>query len=345
MAFYSPNFLSPVNTEILSATPNTFTWQNNFGTSPQVKYNLHVHKILDNTQVYTSTLTTSATAQHTIPSGSLIAGTDYKWSVDSYYDSINYVSSDWQIIYARGNPTCTLSSTPYNQQSFEFNFLYDHPNSVYCKNYRVYLYEGSTIIDDSDDIYPDTLIATAATPISYTVEGMLSGHSYSVQCVVTTQENLEIDSGLINFTVTYDYLTALPSLTVTPLNDEAAIQLDWVNLVQILGSVIGEYEFLGSTNKYIHLEPDTTLTYSSGITIPELFTQIFKIQLPTGFTGDFIRYDNNYKIGYNGTKFYYQRGYRITAGLPQTLPSGWFTVVVLPKKIIIISDTYTETLI
>jgi hypothetical protein len=99
-------------------------------------------------------------------------------------------------------------------------------------------------------------------------------------------------------------------------------------------------------NKYIHLEDSVTiLTYDSGVLVDSDFTQIFYIQLPSSFSGVFLKFDDKFEIGYNGTKFYYSKGTRITAGLPRTLPDGLFKIGVKSSQVMIFGDTFTETLI
>lgn len=81
---------------------------------------------------------------------------------------------------------------------------------------------------------------------------------------------------------------------------------------------------LSSFGQSIHLNSGATLTYST--TIPTDFTMTFWVKLPVGFTGVFLTYDTDFKIGYNGTKFYYENQYRKTAGQLRALPTGYFFV-------------------
>ncbi len=158
-----------------------------------------------------------------------------------------------------------------------------------------------------------------------------------------TQENYTIESALSEFSVIYDYPDTIPELIVT--NRDTSIMLNWSNIKQVIGVVIGGYEYLGSTDKYIHLLDDAILTYDNGMTVPLEFTHLFKCKLPSGFIGEFINYDDSFKIGYNGTKYYYSKSYRNTAGILRTLPTDWFVVAIQSSKVMIYTDSYTEILI
>lgn len=247
MAFYNPTIISPKSVqEIIYNTNNTFSWQAN-GDITQVAYQLYIRRVSDNVQVYDSTKTTSSNENHTVPSGTLATGVLYKWIINSYYDGTNYKSSKWEIFKAISTPTVTISSTPSTQQSYEFGFSYNHPNLISVKTYKVGLYQGSTLIDESDDIYPDSLITYSSTPLTYTFEGMQSGQTYQVECVVTDQNDYQITSGKISFSINYTYPDTISGLAATINNTNGSITLDWINIIQVLPVVTGSYEYLNDT--------------------------------------------------------------------------------------------------
>jgi hypothetical protein len=95
-------------------------------------------------------------------------------------------------------------------------------------------------------------------------------------------------------------------------------------------------------SSYIHLFDGSSVEYSE--TIPQDFTATFFLRLPSTFTGIFMELDDDYKIGYNGERFYYQRGYRYTAGQKRTLPTVDFRVGVKGTEIVISTDDYIEIL-
>jgi hypothetical protein len=95
-------------------------------------------------------------------------------------------------------------------------------------------------------------------------------------------------------------------------------------------------------SSYIHLFDGSSVEYSE--TITQEFTATFFLRLPSTFTGVFMELDDDYKIGYNGERFYYQRGYRYTAGQKRVLPTVDFRVGVKGTEIVISTDDYIEIL-
>lgn len=286
MAYYSPTFLSPnSNQEILESTPNEFSWQINGDTS-QVAYRLYIRLNSDNSSIYDSTKTTSAVGAHVVPTSTVTAGNRYKWQVWSYYDGTNYTSSDWEIFNAIGLPTITLSATPSTEQTFTFDSRYTHPESIAIKSYKYKLYLGTdltTAIEDSGDIYPDSLVIDNSVALEYEFEGLVSGTEYGIECIVSTQNDYEITTGIITFTSNYTYPINTNHLTITSLNTIGAIQLDWANLRQVIGVVDGTYEYLdgfshedtsesdfnAGTTEYVNVDASgklTMTTYVSALT-------------------------------------------------------------------------------
>lgn len=97
-------------------------------------------------------------------------------------------------------------------------------------------------------------------------------------------------------------------------------------------------------NTYIHINDGVTLVYDTNVNVQSDFTQIFYAKLPSTFTGIFLKFDEGFQIGYNGTRFYYQKGDRLTAGTLRALPNGFMKIAVKSSKVFIYADTYTEIL-
>jgi hypothetical protein len=247
MTFYNPNSLSPsLNQELIYNEDNIFTWTVN-GIDSQQYYQIYIYD-MDNNEIYNSTKITSSDTSHTVPSSTFNAGTLYKWKVNSYYDSTNFLSSKWEIFTGISTPNVTLSATPTSQQTYEFGFLYNNPQSIAVKTYHVYLYEGDTLIDESDDIYPSSLVSNSSTPLTYTFSGMQSDIiNYYARCIVTNQDNYLIDSGKIIFSINYTYPDTVTGLTASVNNDNGSVTLDWINIVQVLPTITGTYEYLDDT--------------------------------------------------------------------------------------------------
>lgn len=334
MTLYQPSFLTPENLSINSSVNNTFTWQNN-GDSPQTDYRLYILKNSDNTVVYDSTKTTSTSTQHIVPANTLSSNILYKWFL-KIYSGATEVTSDYIIFKTNSPPTVSLSVTNLTVQNYTFTATYSQSESVPVKCFRFILYDNlNNILRDSDWIYDTT--------IQYQVTGMVTGTTYKIECQTIDQNEMTATSGVKTFTVNYDLPDTVPALTVTEMNDIGAIKLEWGNIKQVLPAVSGTYQYVSSKfNKGIHLDVNTTLTYTEGI--PKDFTLIKWIKLPVGYSGIFLKLGNDFEVGYDGDsqRFFYQNQYRITAGLTRILPTEEFLVGIKQSKVIIKAPTFEE---
>jgi hypothetical protein len=245
--YYSPTFLNPAdNEEIIASTPNTFSWQIN-GNITQYGYRIYIRENSDNSVIYDSTFILSSSSEHIIPASTMTEGIQYKWQVLSYYGVSDYTESNWELFYVVEEPNITLLDTPTTEQNYTFSSLYFHAQNVAVKTYDYKLYLGSdltTAIADSGEIYPEELVFNPLTPLEYEFTGLVSDVEYGVECIVIDQNDYEITTGIILFTVTYSAPQPTDYLTITPLEDIGAIQLDWANLKSVVGVVDGDYEFL-----------------------------------------------------------------------------------------------------
>ena len=173
-----------------------------------------------------------------------------------------------------------------------------------------------------------TFVVDASTPTTgdliYYVRYSNDGSTWSGWEEQSNNENIESFIGEYIKKIQYKVLFERTDLTESPIVNSVAITIN---------------------NKYLHLENDASLTFDTGMDVPEEFTQIHYMKLPASFTGIFLKYDDSFKIGYNGTRFYYEKGYRIVGGIPRSLSDGLFKVAVKSSKVIIYTNDYTETLV
>lgn len=93
----------------------------------------------------------------------------------------------------------------------------------------------------------------------------------------------------------------------------------------------------------LHLFDGAYVQYTK--TIPEVFTAVYFVKHPSTFTGvmvEFSQANHNYKVGYDGERFYFQKDYRLTASIPRTLPTNDFRIGVKPNQAVIFTDDYIE---
>lgn len=240
------------------------------------------------------------------------------------------------------------------KQNYNFPVTYSHPENIPLKTFRYILYNelGTDILIDSGQQYPPSLLTSGT--ISYLIEGMITDTVYNFECQVIDQNNMFVTTGLILFSTQYAYPDDSNELTITPLNNLGAIQLDWSTVQQVLGSIntSGTYSYedvvtsgvlvSATSGKALHLDNGAILTYTS--TLPIGFSLIYFCKLPSGFIGDLVKLGTDYIFGYNGSRFTFLNQYRITASMPRTLPTDWFLIGLKGTEIIIVTTSYTEIL-
>lgn len=339
MSFYKPTFLSPDSISIDKSNDNIFSWQSN-GDEPQVAFQLFIYKNSDNTLVYDSTKITSSVSQHTVLANTLANGVDYKWKVNVYKDSTNYLSSNYIFFQANTTPTLSIDSfpNPLTTQNYTFSATYNQSENIPIKKFVFYLYDVSgNVVYNSGDIY-------SATP-THEITGMTNNSSFEIECEATNQNEVSIKSSKVSFSTLYDVPIDIPTLSVLSLNDIGAIKLMWDNMQQVLGIATGTYSYVsGKFNLGISLDNGSYVTYNEIITSD--FTTTFWVKLASGFVGDIIIFGNNeFVVGYDGNHFYWKNDYRITASQTRSLPSNYFLIGVKQDKIIIVTDSYIETIV
>jgi hypothetical protein len=340
LAIYQPSAQFPENIGIDGDLNNIFSWTVNG--DAQTDFQLIIYNNADNTSVYDSTKITSVTPTHTVPTSSFTNNLELKWKVKIWHNS-SYVDSDWVLFKSYTTPTVVMGATPTVEQNYTFSAVYNQAQGVSVKKYKFILYDNDdVIITDSDWIYSTT--TTTPTTLSYAITGMTSATPYKIECQVYNAYDMYVTSGQTSFSVAYMSPDDSGQLVVTGINTTGAIQLDWTNVIQVLGVVTGSYAYVdpGKYNISIHLNSGSKIKFVR--TVTEDFTVTYWIKLPTGFTGIFITLGNDCFLGYNGTKFYYQSQSRITAGVPRALPSDYFFVGIKWCEVTVIDiGSYTET--
>ena len=368
---YTPINLLPNNSSIDATSNNTFTWEvtGQSGFSP-VAFQLFIEDNQDNSSVYDSTKITSALSSHQVPSSTLTNRLpDYKWKVRVWWDATNYVDSDWVIVRANATPTLSMTVNDLTVQNHTFTATYSQAQNIPVKQFKFLLYgetgvittnivsatsnsSGSGINLQGEYTYELDIVQETdwvySTTIEYQIKGLLNGKHYGIKATAINQNDQTISTGILTFTTAYNVPDDIPDLTVTPSNDYGLITLDWTNVQQVLPVAVGGYSYVtGKFDKGISLDSGTTLTYTEDYT--EDFTQLFYLKLAPGYSGVFLILEDasqkQFKVGYDGQRFYYINEWRTTGGKAVTLPADYFLVGIKPNQVIIITDTYTEIII
>lgn len=335
---YQPNYLIPNGNSIDTSTSNTFSCK--IQGAKCISYDLTIYKLSDSSTVYNSTKITiptplynNQTLEVTLNSGVLTAGTEYKWRIKLYWDTTNHIESGEIYFKAYNSPTLSLTvPATINANNYTFAPVFTQAQSIGVKYFTAYLFDASGVqIATSNKVY--------SANVQYNFDGFISGNTYKVQFIAVDQNDMQANSGVKSFAISYSE----PSINIKPsvelLSDSNAIKVRWSNAVQINGQSTGTYSY--STNSFftgskeVNINSNSTVYYN--VNIPEQFTVLHKAKLPTGFTGKILElYDNQtgelYTVGYDGIHFYYViDGY--TYIIPHALPTDAILIAVRPTNI------------
>jgi len=334
---FTPTNLSPSNLSIDATLPNLFMWQNNG--DAQTNYQLKIYKNSDSTLIYNSTKLTSADNFHTVPANSLTNNIEYKYQVSIWSSATITVNSEFVFIKTNSTPTVSMTvPATITTQSYQFIATYTQAENIPFQKWKMILYNNSNeILDNTDYIYDYN--------IKHTFEGLVASTTYKVECIAETQYGLIGTTGKISFSVAYSYPGSAGELNTQILNNIGGIKLTWNDLNLIEGTVTGTYEYVnGKFNKSLKLLDSSLLTFEKQI--PLDFTINFWVKLESGFSGDIIILDDDFRIGWDSTlnRFYYVCQYRSVCGIQTTLPTDYFRIGIKHSKIVIVSSTtsYTE---
>lgn len=234
--------------------------------------------------------------------------------------TISNVSTSDEIAFNVYNiPTITLTVGEITAQSTTFAPVYSHPQGVLINKFQAFLYDSTnTLIDNSNVIY--------SSNIKYTFDGFLSGSSYGVRFIATNNVGQEIDTGVIVFSVLYSSPSLIIKASAENICKDSCIKVSWGNLIQIVGSATGTYDYIEGyltlVDYGLDLDIGSTLSYEdiimeNGSDLPTFIWQPKNIS----FTGIIAEFTNSVtssfvKIYYDGTRFYQDRDGVIINGLP-----------------------------
>lgn len=226
-----------------------------------VAYQVRVYKNSDSSLTYDSTKITSFGQTHTIPSGSLTNGLEYKILITIWNNANQSISSDYEIFQTSSRPVITLDAIPLvGSPSYTFEATYSQSESVEMKSWIAYLYnENNTLIAQSP-------ISTSTT-LSYLFGSFESGKSYFVEFQASSNKSLVGSSGKIPFNVEFEQPIININLTAENV-DNGGVKLSW-KTIQIIGETIIAPIFIG--NDKINLHNDV-FSFSEGFSIPKNFT-------------------------------------------------------------------------
>lgn len=350
---YSATQLYPSNIQIDATVDNIFTWNS----SDQTDYQLKIYKNSDNSIIFDSLKQTSSNQSHTIPASTLTNGILYKWQLQTWNSALS-AKSQFVIFSCYANPTFALGSLPTNSQVFEFSALYNSTESIPIKWYQFKLYLSSDTdnpIDESDIIYPDTLVHSSASPLIHVFDGLSDDTTFKVRAIGENQLGYSLDTGLSpDFTINYSYPPSVPTLQLISDNTNGSIALDWASLKVILGKIYGTSSFVtGKFDDGLQINSNSYLYYDTE-NITNDYTIYTWIKLSSGYNGIVLQVgednENGMKLTYKNGRFGFDIGSYTTCGRLLTLSeqseieSEFVLIGIKYGQVIIKSTNFQETI-
>lgn len=285
--------------------------------STTTDYQLRIYNLATNALLYDSTKITlgttlfaTETISITVPiTGALATVRELKWTLEVWNSSDSVVSRETPFTNYEA-PTASLSSVPatITEQSYEFIIAYNQNQGIEPESYILNLYDSSqNLIDTSNVIYNSSL--------KFTFENFVDGTVYFVRGLVVDQNELEADTGFVQFTVDYTEPSVNFTPTVENLPNSAGIEITWVGAYILEGVATGTInyvdDFLYVGNKGLEVTSGSNVEWE-GVNIEAQYTASLWHNPNDGlFDGDIIEFQNTdtsdfIKIGYDNSenKFY-----------------------------------------
>lgn len=248
----------------------------------------------------------------------------------------------------RTTPTIEIESfpNPIDKKFYEFQGIYTQAENVPVTYFRWILTNSITgeVLEDTGNIpSPD---------IRFYYDGFLNDYKYTIQLIVTNQNNITVQTDVIEFKVAYVEVLIDNFLTATSNTEEHGIIVEWSGIHGVTGTVYGDYTYLKDTPVITH----TSLQLPHGSSLVFDKDNDGQLKVPAASASHIIsiridepNIETIYEAtGTNGGLDYYKRltlegnelVYDIN-GLKQIRhtiipsPSYWYVIFMLPDKLIV----------
>lgn len=203
----------------------------------------------------------------------------------------DFIDMPMYFFKARTTPTVTIQSFPSTINSREYSFVgtYSQNEGVAIQYYIFNLYDkDGELIDTTGKIY--------SADIKYKYDGFTNGLDYMIELICNNQDNIEVSTSKISFSVSYSQPNIDVGIGYQVLEDKDAIRLiiepDKTSIPTFNGTykIIENFPFVGTNSAQIK---NGIVTYDNvsqePISIDEsLFSVFISTRLDDGFYGKII---------------------------------------------------------
>ena len=169
------------------------------------------------------------------------------------------ITSQEAYFECRTTPTIEIESfpNPIDRKFYEFQGIYKQAENVPVTYFRWILTNAITgeVLKDTDVIpSPD---------LRFYYDGFMNDYKYTIQLIVTNQNNITVQTDPIEFKVAYVEVMIENFLTAQSSTDEHGIIVSWSGIHGVSGTVYGDYTYI----KDIPVVTHTSLQLPKGSSI------------------------------------------------------------------------------
>lgn len=273
----------------------------------------------------------------------------YYWTITVWGDLGSSVTSCEEVFYTNVTPSATImysldgtnysnlsKNTVLNNKQCYFKGKYIQTEGVRLKRYGWRLTDTTTGQVLSDTITKNQIYGMSGN-ILFSYNGFLNNSNYSIELYLETQNNAEVITEPIVFSVEYETTYLSNDFKVESLKREPSVMLDWSKSVVIGGKEVGgkvsykeNYPVLGNSSVFIPQGGAVVYDYgsNSNLDISENCYLVLSTQL--------LNSDDTLLFAAEGVD---QNGYEVIRKL--SFLSGSFVYSVLGNEGVLATQTYT----
>ena len=189
---------------------------------------------------------------HTITSAQLSTagitnGSDYKIVITQWWSANDYVTqSSASIFNTRNMPTLTINAipSPVTQRAYSFTANYSQTQGD-ALNWARW-----QIVDVNDNIILDTQNIYGTSQLQCDYDGFFTGQTYKIKCTVQTESGIEVSTGWVTFTVSYQTAEWASGLQADCTANKSCVSLDWGAATYIPATEVGSGEIKSDHGRY-----------------------------------------------------------------------------------------------
>ncbi|AJA41366.1 putative carbohydrate-binding CenC domain containing protein [Geobacillus virus E3] len=218
MSLQKPYDISIRGQTIDANEPNEVSWK--VSGDIQTAYKIDILSNIDNSLIWTTNKINSYSLKHTIPTGTLTNGNEYKIQITIWNANNETATSDAEVFQTSSRPVVTVDPIgTVNSFSYNFTATYSQAEGVALRNYVVYLYDDHQNLIDKSDI-------KTTLPMEHLFSGLQTEKTYYIEFQATSTKGLVGTSGLVQFNVFYYRPKMNVNLQVKNV-ENAGIELSW----------------------------------------------------------------------------------------------------------------------